>query len=129
MRIAIVVWSLLLSINVFAQKNIRPVLWVGPSDNVAVYGINISPIVFKLPTNSVVNGINIEGIGVPFFLYMIPFDPTDNVDTVSFTNDFTINGLNLAPAGILQHGTVNGIAGTIMYSFVSQVNGVEFSFF
>lgn len=126
-RITALIWAIILTINLFGQDKIRPVIWFGPADNVTVHGLNISPFVFKLPTNSIVNGINIEGIGIPLFLYMIPYDPTETIDTVRIGNDFNINGLNIAPAGILQHGKVNGIAVTALYSFIDQINGVGIS--
>jgi len=128
-RATTIILTIFLTINLYGQDKIRPILWFGPADNIAVYGVNISPIVYKLSTNSVVNGINIEGVGIPLLLYMIPHDPTERTDTVTIGNDFNINGLNMAPAGILQHGTVNGIALTGLYSFINQVNGAEFSLF
>lgn len=126
-RITILILTIFLTINLYGQEKIRPILWFGPADNVAVNGINLSPIVFKLPTNSVVNGINIEGVGIPLFLFMIPFDPTDRTDSILIGKDFNINGLTLAPAGILQKGTVNGLAVTFLFSFIDQINGAEFS--
>jgi hypothetical protein len=128
-QVATLILTIFLTINLYGQDKIRPILWFGPANNVAVYGVSISPIVFKLPTNSVVNGINIEGFGIPLFLYMIPHDPADRIDSITIGKDFNVNGLNLALAGILQRGTVNGVAATILYSFINQVNGAEISLF
>lgn len=128
-RATVLIMIIFLTINLYGQDKIRPIFWVGPADNVSVYGINFSPIVYKTPVNSVVNGINLEGIGIPLFLYMIPKEQNLQIDSLTIEKEFNINGLNIAPAGILQAGRVNGVAVTILYSFIDQVNGLELSLF
>ena len=128
-RATILILTIFLTINIYGQDKIRPILWFGPADNVTVYGINLSPFVYKTPVNSVINGINIEGIGMPFFLFMIPNGPNIQTDTFTIGKEFNINGINIAPAGIIQTGTVNGAAITVLYSLIDQVNGAELSLF
>jgi hypothetical protein len=128
-RATILILTIFLTINIYGQDKIRPILWFGPADSVTVYGINLSPFVYKTPVNSVINGINIEGIGIPFFLFMIPYGPNIQSDTFTIRKEFNINGINVAPAGIIQSGTVNGVAVTVLYSFIDQVSGVELSIF
>lgn len=122
--------SILLAVNLYGQENNRPALWVGPCDNVSVHGINIAPVMFKIPVGSTVNGLNIEGVGVPIFLFTIPADPINQIDRIkenTIRNDFNVNGLSVSPAGLIHPGTVNGLAVTPLYTFIDQVNGAQFS--
>ena len=127
MRITIIL--LLLSINAFGQERIRPIIWLGPTDNVKVFGLNISPLVFKLPEKSTINGINIEGIGIPFFQSMMPFDPNDRVDTIILIRSFNVNGLSISPFGLIHPGRLNGLAVTPWMSWIDEVNGLSFNIF
>jgi hypothetical protein len=104
-----------------SQKNI---LWFGPCGNVIVNGINITPLVFNFPEDVKINGINIEGIGLPLLLYMIPHTPYIMNESVVIENKFRINGLTVAPVGLVHSGTVNGLAATIPYTSIEQVNGI-----
>ncbi len=126
-RFAIFTLLIVLAFYLHGQDKIRPLLWFGPADDVSVYGVNISPIVYKLPENSVVNGINIEGVGIPILLLIMPFDPAKNGSTENIQNDFNVNGISISPAGLLHHGTVNGVALTSLFSFIDQVNGLQLS--
>src|SRR6478609_7851871 len=123
MRIIIIL--LFLSINTFAQERIRPVLWIGPMDNVKVYGVNVTPIVFKLAENTTINGINIEGIGIPFLLGIMPMDPNDNIDSILPSRKFNVNGISVAPLGLWHEGRVNGIAISPWLTLIEEVNGLS----
>jgi hypothetical protein len=109
----------------FGQKKVRPVIWFGPANNVSVCGINISPLVYKLPTRSTINGLNIEGVGLPVFSFMIPHDPVDQQINMNIGDDFNVNGLTVGPLGLLHKGTVNGLAATTWFSVIDQVNGMN----
>lgn len=111
------------------QQKSRPIAWLGPLEEARVYGINFTPLAYKEPHHSTVNGINLEGIGFAFFLFMIPHDPAQYVEVVLIGHDLDVNGLTLAPAGLLQVGRVNGLAATPWISFIHQVNGVNIALF
>lgn len=127
MRITIIL--LLLSINAFGQERIRPIIWFGPMDNVKVYGLNFSPIVYKLAKKSTINGINIEGIGIPFLLGIMPFDPNDRIDSIIPIRGFNVNGLSISPFGLIHHGRLNGLAITPWMSWMDEANGLSFNIF
>jgi hypothetical protein len=102
---------------------------MGPSENVKVNGVNFTPLFYKHPQNCTVNGLNIEGIGIAFFLFMIPEDPANRVD--NFTNKYhmNINGLTIAPAGIFQGGELRGVSITPLYSYITKVKGLNMAIY
>jgi hypothetical protein len=121
-------WTIIfifLSIHSIGQVKTRQVVWLGPADSVIVNGLNIAPLMFKIPNGSTINGIDIEGVGIPIFLYMIPQDPNDNIDTVKIGKQFNINGITLSVAGLIIPGSVKGIAATPWLSFIHEVSGVN----
>jgi hypothetical protein len=110
----------------FAQQQHRPVFWLGPANDVQVHGINIAPIINKMPQNSTVNGINIEGFGIPFLLFQLPQNPTQglNPDNIRIRDNFVVNGIAISVAGRLHEGLMNGLSFAPLFSFIDQVNGL-----
>ena len=124
-NLLILISLFILTINLLGQVKNRPIIWFGPSDSVKVSGINISPLVFEIPINTTINGINIDGIGLPFFLYMMPKDPIENMDSVIIRREYNINGITISPTGLIIPGTLNGIAITPWMTWIDRVNGLH----
>jgi hypothetical protein len=112
----------------FSQEKKSP-LWVGPLKNKQVSGINFTPLVYDLNYQAKVNGLNIELVGIPLFLFMLPQDPVLEHDSLFASNDFDVNGVTISPLGLIQEGTVNGISITPWFSYIESVNGVHLSIF
>lgn len=94
-------------------------------DNVKVHGVNVTPLVFKIAENVTINGINIEGVGIPIALGIMPMDPNDTMDSIILSRKFNVNGISMAPLGLLHEGRVNGLALTPYISFIEEVNGIS----
>ncbi len=72
------------------DKRHMPVFWMGPSKNVQVHGVNVSPVMYCMPDNVLVNGINIDGLGLPFIELLKPHDPWDLTGGITVLDNYTV---------------------------------------
>ncbi len=112
-------------------RKVRPLFWIGPLQNKAVYGICFTPLGFREHYNAVVNGLNLEilGIGTAF---MIPYDLVyalfamdaffASMDTIPEVYNFQVNGISLG-SGFVQRGVLNGIG--VGGGLIGKLNGIS----
>lgn len=145
---------LILQVNMsfvaFGQKLTKPkVLAITPELNTTVNGIGFGLMVNSLhlkedSTTSIINGLNVEIVGVGFFLplapsnVLIPYDSSiDQIAPVldSLINEakdptpYKINGLNISLGGLAGHEVqLNGINLSGICTFTAQTKGVSIAY-
>jgi hypothetical protein len=112
-------------------RKVRPLFWIGPLQNKAVYGICFTPLGFREHYTAVVNGLNLEvlGIGTGF---TIPPGPAvalsevdrffPSMDTIPEVYNFQVNGISLG-SGFVQKGVLNGIC--VGGGLIGKLNGIS----
>jgi hypothetical protein len=112
-------------------RKVRPLLWIGPLRNKAVYGICFTPLGFREHYNAVVNGLNLEvlGIGTAFIIppgpafALFPMDRFfPSMDTLPEVYNFQVNGISLG-SGFVQRGVLNGIG--VGGGLIGKLNGIS----
>jgi hypothetical protein len=84
-------------------RKVRPLFWIGPLRNKAVYGICFTPLGFREHYNAVVNGLNLEVLGIgtlftTFHSIIAPFVMAESfasMDTIPEVYNFQVNGISL----------------------------------
>jgi hypothetical protein len=113
-------------------RKVRPLFWIGPLQNKAVYGICLTPIGSREHYNAVVNGLNLELLGIGtlynttiisvFALYSMAI--SFSMDTTPEMYNFQVNGISLG-SGFVQKGVLNGIGvGGVL---IGKLNGINVS--
>ena len=110
-------------------RKVRPLFWIGPLRNEAVYGICLTPIGFREHYNAVVNGLNLEVLGkgtvvtidLPFALPVMARSFAF-MDTIPEVYNFQVNGISLG-SGFVQKGVLNGIC--VGGGLISKLNGIS----
>jgi hypothetical protein len=110
-------------------RKVRPLFWIGPLRNKAVYGICFTPLGFREHYNAVVNGLNIEVLGkgtlvtidLPFAL-PVAARSFASMDTIPEVYNFQVNGISLG-SGFVQKGVLNGIC--VGGGLISKLNGIS----
>jgi len=54
-------------------RKVRPLFWIGPLRNKAIYGICFTPFGFREHYNAVVNGLNLEVLGIGTVYTFFPY--------------------------------------------------------
>jgi len=111
-------------------RKVRPLFWVGPLRNKAVYGICFTPLGFREHYNAVVNGLNLEVLGIgtlftTFHSIIAPFvmaESFDSMDTIPEVYNFQVNGISLG-SGFYQRGVLNGIG--VGGGLIGKLNGIS----
>jgi hypothetical protein len=112
-------------------RKVRPLFWIGPLRNKAVYGICFTPFSFREHYNAVVNGLNLEllGIGTAYTFFPYPgfalrdmYRSFASMDTIPEVYNFQVNGISLG-SGFVQRGVLNGIG--VGGGFVGKLNGIS----
>ena len=109
-------------------RKARPLFWIGPLQNEAVYGICFTPLGFREHYNAVVNGLNLEVLGkgtvvtidLPFALPVMARSFAF-MDTIPEVYNFQVNGISLG-SGFVQKGVLNGIC--VGGGLISKLNGI-----
>jgi hypothetical protein len=125
---ALLLLVLLASLSTYGQKTRQP-FWIGPA-NVKVNGILFSPIVYNSDKQTHVNGLDIQGLGLPIFLFMMPKDPIagstkNGADSLLQVDNYHVNGIVISPDGLMIQGNVNGLSVTPCSSYIYAVNGAH----
>ena len=110
-------------------RKARPLFWIGPLQNEAVYGICFTPLGFREHYNAVVNGLNLEVLGkgtvvtidLPFALPVMARSFAF-MDTIPEVYNFQVNGISLG-SGFVQKGVLNGIC--VGGGLISKLNGIS----
>jgi len=111
-------------------RKVRPLFWIGPLQNKAVYGICFTPLSFREHYNAVVNGLNLELLGIGTLHNTIgsgfALDAMDrsfaSMDTIPEVYNFQVNGVSLG-SGFFQKGVLNGIG--VGGGFIGKLNGIS----
>lgn len=111
-------------------RKVIPLFWIGPLRNKAVYGICFTPIGFREHYNAVVNGLNLEllGIGTLFTTFSLSFGLSAidrsfaSMDTIPEVYNFQVNGISLG-SGFAQRGVLNGIG--VGGGLIGKLNGIS----
>jgi len=108
---------------------VRPLFWIGPLRNEAVYGICLTPIGFREHYNAVVNGLNLEVLGIgtaytirPDFALSGMDGSFASMDTIPEVYNFQVNGVSLG-SGFVQRGVLNGIG--VGGGLIGKLNGIS----
>ncbi len=116
-------------------RKVRPLFWIGPLQNKAVYGICFTPFSFREHYNAVVNGLNLEvlGIGTAYTFFPYPgfalgdtYRSFASLDTIPEVYNFQVNGISLG-SGLVQRGVLNGIG--VGGGFIGKLNGISVGVF
>jgi hypothetical protein len=110
-------------------RKVKPLFWIGPLQNEAVYGICFTPLGFREHYNAVVNGLNLEPLGIgtvvtidlPFALPVMA-KSFDSMDTIPEVYNFQVNGISLG-SGFVQRGVLNGIG--VGGGLIGKLNGIS----
>ena len=110
-------------------RKARPLFWIGPLQNEAVYGICFTPLGFREHYNAVVNGLNLEVLGkgtvvtidLPFALPVMARSFAF-MDTIPEVYNFQVNGISLG-SGFVQKGVLNGIC--VGGGLIGKLNGIS----
>jgi hypothetical protein len=111
-------------------RKVRPLFWIGPLRNEAVYGICFTPLGFREHYNAVVNGLNLEVLGIgtlftTFHSIIAPFVMAESfasMDTIPEVYNFQVNGISLG-SGFVQQGVLNGIG--VGGGLIGKLNGIS----
>jgi len=111
-------------------RKVRPLFWIGPLQNEAVYGICFTPLGFREHYNAVVNGLNLEVLGIGTAATTIgsgfalsAMDRSFNsMDTIPEVYNFQVNGISLG-SGFFQKGVFNGIC--VGGGLIGKLNGIS----
>jgi len=111
-------------------RKVRPLFWIGPLQNKAVYGICFTPLGFREHYNAVVNGLNLELLNIGTLYNTIgsgfALDAMDRsfayMDTIPEVYNFQVNGVSLG-SGFVQKGVLNGIS--VGGGFIGKLNGIS----
>jgi hypothetical protein len=82
-------------------RKVRHLFWIGPLRNEAVYGICLTPIGFREHYNAVVNGLNLEVLGIgtvattigSLFALSAMGISFSSMDTIPEVYNFQVNGI------------------------------------
>jgi len=111
-------------------RKVIPLFWIGPLQNEAVYGICFTPLVFREHYNAVVNGLNLEVLGIgtlyntigsSFALFAMARSFA-SMDTIPEVYNFQVNGISLG-SGFFQKGVFNGIC--VGGGLIGKLNGIS----
>jgi len=113
-------------------RKVRPLFWIGPLQNKAVYGICFTPLSFREHYNAVVNGLNLELLGIGTLYNTIGSllalfamaESFDSMDTIPEVYNFQVNGISLG-SGFVQKGVLNGIG--VGGLLIGKLNGISVS--
>ncbi len=110
-------------------RKVRPLFWIGPLQNKAVYGICFTPLGFREHYNAVVNGLNLELLGIGTLVTIdLPFAlpamarSFASMDTIPEVYNFQVNGISLG-SGFVQRGVLNGIC--VGGGLIGKLNGIS----
>jgi hypothetical protein len=110
-------------------RKVRPLFWIGPLRNKAVYGICFTPLGFREHYNAVVNGLNLEVLGIGtvatvFSLHALSDEARSFafMDTIPEVYNFQVNGISLG-TGFVQRGVLNGIG--VGGGLIGKLNGIS----
>jgi hypothetical protein len=112
-------------------RKVRPLFWIGPLRNKAVYGICFTPLGFREHYNAVVNGLNLEVLGKgtalsvlagPGFALSAMDRSFASMDTIPEVYNFQVNGISLS-SGFVQKGVLNGIC--VGGGLIGKLNGIS----
>jgi hypothetical protein len=112
-------------------RKVRPLFWIGPLQNEAVYGICFTPLGFREHYNAVVNGLNLELLGEgtlfttlagPGFALSAMDRSFASMDTIPEVYNFQVNGISLG-SGFVQRGVLNGIG--VGGGLIGKLNGIS----
>jgi hypothetical protein len=111
-------------------RKVRPLFWIGPLRNKAVYGICFTPLGFREHYNAVVNGLNLEVLGIGTAATTIgsgfALSAMDrsfaSMDTIPEVYNFQVNGISLG-SGFVQRGVLNGIG--VGGGWIGKLNGIS----
>jgi len=111
-------------------RKVRPLFWIGPLQNKAVYGICFTPLGFREHYNAVVNGLNLELLGIGTaattigsgFALSAMDRSFDSMDTIPEVYNFQVNGISLG-SGFVQKGVLNGIC--VGGGLIGKLNGIS----
>ena len=108
---------------------VRPLFWIGPLRNEAVYGICLTPIGFREHYNAVVNGLNLEVLGIGTVATAFSLSALSamarslaSMDTIPEVYNFQVNGVSLG-SGFVQRGVLNGIG--VGGGLIGKLNGIS----
>jgi hypothetical protein len=113
-------------------RKVRPLFWIGPLQNKAVYGICFTPFSFREHYNAVVNGLNLELLGIGTFyntigsLFALEAMARSfaSMDTIPEVYNFQVNGISLG-SSFVQKGVLNGIG--VGGGLIGKLNGISVS--
>jgi hypothetical protein len=110
-------------------RKVRPLFWIGPLRNEAVYGICLTPIGFREHYNAVVNGLNLEVLGIGTVATAFSLSALSamarslaSMDTIPEVYNFQVNGVSLG-SGFVQRGVLNGIG--VGGGLIGKLNGIS----
>jgi len=111
-------------------RKVRPLFWIGPLQNEAVYGICLTPLGHREHYNAVVNGLNLELLGMGTvattvgsgFALSAMAKSFDSMDTIPEAYNFQANGISLG-SGFFQKGVLNGIC--VGGGLIGKLNGIS----
>jgi len=111
-------------------RKVRPLFWIGPLQNEAVYGICFTPLGFREHYNAVVNGLNLEVLGIGTaattigsgFALSAMDRSLASMDTLPEVYNFQVNGISLG-SGFVQKGVLNGIG--VGGGLIGKLNGIS----
>jgi len=110
-------------------RKVRPLFWIGPLQNEAVYGICFTPLGFREHYNAVVNGLNLEVLGIGTVATAFSLSALSAVsrsfvfmDTLPEVYNFQVNGISLG-TGFVQRGVLNGIG--VGGGLIGKLNGIS----
>jgi len=114
-------------------REVKPLFWIGPLRNKAVYGICLTPLGFREHYNAVVNGLNLEVLGIgtlSTIASLLALSPTGksfaSMDTIPEVYNFQVNGISLG-SGFVQEGVLNGIC--VGGGLIGELNGISVGVF
>ncbi len=114
-------------------RKVRPLFWIGPLQNKAVYGICLTPLGFREHYNAVVNGLNLEVLGIGTLSTigsLLALSPAGisfaSMDTIPEVYNFQVNGISLG-SGFVQKGVLNGIC--VGGGLIGKLNGISVGVF
>ena len=146
MKRLFILFLLFISVQAHGQiKKNRPVFWVTPSIDTRINGLASGFIINSLKDvdstlTTEINGLNIELIGVGFFLPLAPtsplyfekasfYDDSKNVDSIVGKYDFAryrINGVSISFGGLGGHDiNVNGVNLSVINTLTGKINGLS----
>jgi len=144
MKRLLIIFLILINLQVFGQHNkSRPIIWYIPSIHTNINGLAVGFIINSLKDTvpisaTVVNGLNIELIGLGLFLPLAPSSPiyceadsfycrTKNLDSVVNSYNlakYKINGISLSAGGLGgQDIQINGINLSGINTLTGKTNG------